>query len=49
MSALRSAAPQLPWIIQPGQSQIIELEYPKPDASAALLELLGHSFEIGGL
>ena len=49
MSALQSAAPQLPWVIQPGQSQVIELQYPKPDASAALLELLGHSFEIGGL
>lgn len=49
ISALQSAAPQLPWIIQPGQSQVIELQYPKPDASAALLELLGHSFEIGGL
>jgi hypothetical protein len=49
MSALQSAAPQLPWIIQPGQSQVIELQYPKPDASAALLELLGHSFEIAGL
>ncbi len=49
LSALVSAAPQLPWTIQPDQSQIIELQYEKPDASTALLELRGFSFEIDGL
>jgi hypothetical protein len=49
MSDLRVAAPPLPWTVQPGQSQVIELQYAKPDASAALLALLGYSFEIQGL
>ena len=42
-------APPLPWTIQPGELQVIELEYQRPDASTVLLELLGYSFEIGGL
>jgi len=49
MSDLRMAAPLLPWTVQPGQTQVIELQYPKPDAPAALLTLLGYSFEIQGL
>ena len=49
MGALRSAAPPLPWTIQPGQAQIIELQYEKPDASTVLLVILGYSFEIRGL
>ena len=49
MSELIMAAPPLPWTVQPGQTQVIELQYSKPDASAALLSLLGYSFEIRGL
>jgi hypothetical protein len=49
MSDLRMAAPPLPWTVQPGQTQVIELQYTKPDAPAALLALLGYSFEIQGL
>lgn len=49
MSNLRMAAPPLPWMIQPGQTQVIELQYAKPDASTALLALLGYSFEVRGL
>jgi hypothetical protein len=49
MSDLRMAAPPLPWTVQPGQTQVIELQYTKPDAPAALLTLLGYSFEIQGL
>jgi len=49
MSDLRVAAPPLPWTVQPGQTQVIELQYAKPEASAALLGLLGYSFEIQGL
>jgi hypothetical protein len=49
MSAQRSAAPPLPWTIQPGQTQVIELQYEKPDAATALLTILGYSFEIRGL
>ncbi len=49
MSDLRMAAPPLPWTIEPGQTQVIELQYAKPDASATLLSLLGYSFEIQGL
>jgi hypothetical protein len=49
MSALRSAAPPLPWTVEPGQTQMIELQYEKPGASTALLTLLGYSFDISGL
>jgi len=42
-------APPLPWTIQPGELQVIELQYQRPDASTVLLEILGYSFEIGGL
>lgn len=48
-STLRVAAPPLPWTIQPGQTQVIELQYEKPAASTALLAMLGYSFEIRGL
>ena len=46
---LRVAAPPLPWTVQPGQTQVIELQYEKPAASTALLAMLGYSFEIQGL
>lgn len=46
---LRMAAPPLPWLVEPGQTQIIELQYDKPAASTALLSLAGYSFEIAGL
>ena len=49
MAELRLAAPPLPWTIAPGQTQVIELQYATPDASAALLAVLGYSFEIQGL
>lgn len=49
ISELRMAAPPLPWTIAPGQTQVIELQYARPDASAALLTLLGYTFEIQGL
>lgn len=43
------SAPPLPWSIEPEQRQVVELQYETPDASTVLLELLGYSFEIGGL
>jgi hypothetical protein len=49
MGNLRMAAPRLPWTIQPGQTQVVELQYEKPGASTVLLTLLGYSFEIQGL
>ncbi len=49
MGNLRMAAPPLPWVIEPGQTQVIELQYDKPGASTVLLEVLGYSFEIQGL
>jgi hypothetical protein len=48
-SELVMAAPSLPWSIEPGQAQVIELQYQRPGASTVLLELLGYSFEIAGL
>ena len=49
IGTLLMAAPPLPWEIQPGQLQVIELQYERPEASAVLLELLGYTFEIEGL
>lgn len=49
LSILRAAAPPLPWTVEAGQTQVIELQYTKPEASAALLTVMGYSFEIKGL
>jgi len=49
MADLHLAAPPLPWTIEPGQMQVIELQFARPNASAALLTILGYSFEIQGL
>ncbi len=49
MSDLRMAAPPLPWTVEPGQTQVIELQFERPAASTVLLMLLGYSFEIRGL
>jgi hypothetical protein len=49
VSELIVVAPRLPWTVQPGQTQVVELQYTRPDASSALFSLLGHSFEISGL
>ena len=49
MSALVSNAPRLPWTLQPGETQVFELQYDTPAASTALLTLLGYSFEIRGV
>jgi len=43
------AAPSLPWSIEPGQAQVIELQYQRPAASTVMLGLLGYTFEIDGL
>ena len=47
-SELRMAAPPLPWVIESGKTQVVELQFSKPDASAALLSLMGYTFEIEG-
>jgi hypothetical protein len=49
MGELVTEAPPLPWTIQPGQLQVVELQYQRPEASTVLLELLGYSFEISGV
>ncbi len=49
MSALSSAAPPLSWTIQPGATQVFELQFEKPDASTVLLTVVGYSFEIRGI
>ncbi|MGD2166410.1 MAG: hypothetical protein PVH50_12875, partial [Anaerolineae bacterium] len=46
---LVTAAPELPWTIEAGRARVIELQYERPDAQTAVLELLGYAFEIGGL
>jgi hypothetical protein len=49
IAALRSAAPPLPWTLEPGETQIVEFQYERPNAATALLSLLGYSFEIRNL
>jgi len=48
-SELRLAAPPLPWTIEPGMTRVVELQFARPDASTALLTLMGYTFEIQGL
>ncbi|MCP4542561.1 MAG: DUF4352 domain-containing protein [Chloroflexi bacterium] len=49
MSALSSAAPPLSWTVEPGQTQVFELQFEKPDATTVLLTVVGYSFEIRGI
>jgi hypothetical protein len=49
MAELHLAAPPMPWSIEPGRTQIVELQFARPNASAALLTILGYSFEVLGL
>jgi len=49
LSDLVTVNPSLPWTVEPGQFLTFDLEYERPDASTVLLQLLGYSFEIGGL
>jgi len=49
LATLRMSAPPLPWVVDPGSSQTVELAYEKPDVSSVLLSLVGYAFEIGGL
>lgn len=47
--ALENTAPPLPWTIAGGDAREVELVFPVPDASAAVVTLLGYTFEISGL
>jgi len=49
LAELVSTAPLLPITIAPGDSQIIELQFRRPAADSAVLEVLGYAFEISGL
>lgn len=46
---LRSTAPPLPWTIPARGSQEVELVFGQPDASSAVVTILGFAFEITGL
>lgn len=46
---LISTTPPLSWLVEPGQSQEFELQYRRPAAPVAVLELFGYAFEIAGL
>jgi hypothetical protein len=49
MGELILADPSLPWEVRLGETLLFDLEYRRPDASTVLLQLLGYSFEVGGL
>ena len=46
---LLSVAPPLPWVIEAWDSREIELQFERPDASSAIVTILGYTFEISGL
>jgi hypothetical protein len=46
---LENTAPPLPWTIAGGDAREVELVFPVPDASEAVVTLLGYTFEIAGL
>lgn len=46
---LNMAAPQLPWTVPAEDFREVELMFERPDASSAVLAILGYSFEISGL
>lgn len=46
---LQMAAPPLPWTIAPEDTQIVELQFARPEASSCAVDILGFTFEISGL
>ncbi len=42
------AAPPLPWTIEAYDAREVELEFARPEAAAAVLTILGYTFEISG-
>lgn len=43
------AAPPFPWNIAAGESREVELQFARPEASSAIVTILGYTFEISGL
>ncbi|MCS7281850.1 MAG: hypothetical protein RMK65_12700 [Anaerolineae bacterium] len=46
---LETAAPALPWTIEPGQEREVELQFARPRASVCVVTILGFTFEISGM
>jgi hypothetical protein len=46
---LELAAPSLPWTIDGGDTREVELMFARPEASSAVIAILGYTFEISGL
>jgi hypothetical protein len=46
---LELAAPPLPWTIPAGEIREGELQFARPEASAAVVTILGYTFEISGM
>jgi hypothetical protein len=47
--ALQSAAPLLPWTIEPGQFRQFELQFELPSTQDALLDVLGYTFSLDNI
>ncbi|MCS7178817.1 MAG: DUF4352 domain-containing protein [Anaerolineae bacterium] len=46
---LQIAAPPLPWEIEAGQEQEVELQFARPRSTTCVVTILGYTFEISGL
>jgi hypothetical protein len=46
---LLAPAPPLPWVIEPGELRLFQLQYQIPTADSALLTVLGYTFSIENL
>ena len=46
---LVAPAPSLPWVIEPRELELFQLQFELPSADSALLEVLGHTFSIENL
>jgi len=46
---LQVAAPPFPWAIAAGEAREVELQFARPQASTAVVTILGYTFEISGM
>jgi hypothetical protein len=47
--ALIAPAPALPWVVEPGELKLCQLQFELPSADSALLDVLGYTFSIENL
>ncbi len=46
---LQTPSPPFPWVIAGGKTRQVELQFDRPEASTAVVTILGYTFEISGM